>query len=81
MRIYARAVALFKEEHPDEEVLLVLDHAIETIDDVLLRMEFDAEHRALKLLGVKASKQLLLSIIGVIGSIGLAVTQAFFMNG
>ena len=69
---------LYLQHYQEHEVEEMIDCAMEQIDDVVVRLEFERDHRPLKMLGVKATYELLYSIYTFIGSLTFAVLQTLF---
>ena len=52
-----------------------LDLSISAIDDIVERLEHEYEHKPIRLMGLKATQELMTSIYTAIVSLGVAVLQ------
>ena len=75
LKAYQHLLQLYLQRYSEEEVEEMIDGAMEQIDDVVVRLEFERDHRPLKMLGVKATFELLYSIYTFLGTVTFAVLQ------
>ena len=80
LKAYQHLLQLYLQKHSEQEVEELIDKAIEQIDEVVLQLEFEKEHRPLKMIGVKASFELLYSVYTFLGTVAFAVLQTLFTS-
>ena len=66
---------LYMQHHTEQEVEDMIDNAIEQIDDVVVRLEFERDHRPIRMIGLRATFELLYSVLTFIGTVAFAVLQ------
>ena len=76
LKAYQHLLQLYLQRHTEQEVEEMIDGAMEQIDDVVIRLEFERDHRPLKMIGVKATFELLYSVYTFLGTVTFAVLQS-----
>ena len=66
---------LYMQHHTEQEVEDMIDNAIEQIDDVVVRLEFERDHRPIRMIGLRATFELLYSVLTFIATVAFAVLQ------
>ena len=78
LKAYQHLLQVYLQNYSEQEVVEMIDNAMEQIDDVVVRLEFERDHRPLKMLGVKATYELLYSILTFLGTVTFAILQTLF---
>ena len=75
LKSYTHLLRLYLQHLSPEEFLAHLDLAIETLDDVVHRLQFEKQNKPLKILGIKITNKVIGRVYVVIASVLFAVIQ------